>query len=113
MTNSQEKLFNQYINATRFEEILIGDCFNKTLCFTKIDVSEVTVDLSKDALKNFDYAVFFAQVECKSISHEFFHQKNSLAALISCIGLLMCIMFWFRINRIWNEVKIDDKIMDY
>lgn len=40
-------------------------------------------------------------------------KKNYLGALISCLGLYMCLIFWMRINRIWNEVKIEDKILDY
>lgn len=62
---------------------------------------------------DYEYAVFFAQVSCKSIDEDFFMKKNYLGALISCLGLYMCLIFWMRINRIWNEVKIEDKILDY
>ena len=61
----------------------------------------------------YEYAVFFAQVSCKSESEQYFIGKNMLGALIACIGLFMCIIYWMRINRIYNEVKIEDKIIDY
>ena len=52
-------------------------------------------------------------MSCKSKNNDYFMKKNYLGALISSLGLYMCLVFWMRINRIWNEVKIEDKILDY
>lgn len=33
--------------------------------------------------------------------------------LVAVLGLLICLIFWIRINRISNELKINEKMLDY
>ena len=60
-----------------------------------------------------DHTVFFSQVACTTEPKALVGSKNKWGLFVTTLGLLMVIIYRLRLRRIENELKIEEKIMDY
>ena len=79
----------------------------------KIKYVKMSFDDKKPYTPPNDHTVFFSQVACTTEPKNLVGSKNKWGMFVTTLGLLMVIVYRLRLRRIENELKIEEKIMDY